>query len=63
LEKKANEAGLCTHLVLDAGRTQIEPGSKTVLAIGPGIVLLVVYLHCTEVDEKVDAITGHLKLM
>ena len=28
--------GLSTHIVRDAGRTQIAAGSKTVLCIGPG---------------------------
>jgi PTH2 family peptidyl-tRNA hydrolase len=36
IKKKAKEAGLCSYLVMDAGRTQIASGSKTVLAIGPG---------------------------
>lgn len=37
--KAASDAaglGLNTHLVRDAGRTQIAPGSKTVLCVGPG---------------------------
>ena len=37
--KVANDAkshGLNIHIVRDAGRTQIAPGSKTVLCIGPG---------------------------
>ena len=33
----AASLGLNTHVVRDAGRTQIAPGSKTVLCIGPGI--------------------------
>ena len=32
----AERVGLNTHIVRDAGRTQIAPGSKTVLCIGPG---------------------------
>ena len=32
----ATSLGLNTHIVRDAGRTQIAPGSKTVLCIGPG---------------------------
>lgn len=35
-EKKAREAGLNTHIVCDAGHTQVDPGSMTVAAIGPG---------------------------
>merc|ERR1711890_156881 len=34
----AKEAGLVTAVVRDAGRTQVEPGSFTVLGIGPGPV-------------------------
>lgn len=36
--------------VRDAGRTEVEPGSKTVLAIGG-------------VSETVDQVTGHLKTL
>lgn len=36
IDKRAREAGLSIFIVLDAGRTQIASGSKTVLAIGPG---------------------------
>jgi len=50
LEKKARALGLPTYIVQDAGRTQVEPGSETVLAIGPGPV------------SVIDTITGHLKL-
>ena len=32
----AQSLGLVTSLVQDAGRTQIAPGSKTVLGVGPG---------------------------
>jgi peptidyl-tRNA hydrolase len=51
VEKKAREAGLITHIIVDAGRTQIEAGSRTVLAIGPAPV------------AALDAVTGHLKVM
>ena len=44
-------AGLPYYLVEDAGRTQIAPGSKTVLGIGPAPVHLF------------EALTSHLKLM
>ncbi|MDY7082102.1 MAG: peptidyl-tRNA hydrolase, partial [Halobacteria archaeon] len=37
-------------LIQDAGHTQIEPGTKTALAVGPAR------------DEDVDAVTGHLSL-
>ena len=36
LREKAISAGLASCVIADAGRTQIAPGSKTVLAIGPG---------------------------
>ena len=32
----ATSCGLSTHIVRDAGRTQIAPGSNTILCIGPG---------------------------
>jgi PTH2 family peptidyl-tRNA hydrolase len=51
LERRAREAGLPTHIVSDAGRTQVAAGSETVLAVGPAPIQLV------------DAITGHLKLL
>lgn len=36
LTRKGRSLGLETCLVKDAGRTQIAPGSKTVLGVGPG---------------------------
>jgi len=51
VNKKAKESGLNTYLVCDAGRTQIEAGSITVLAIGPAN------------SAEIDKVTGHLKLM
>ncbi|XP_033606629.1 peptidyl-tRNA hydrolase 2, mitochondrial-like [Cryptotermes secundus] len=50
LAHKARNQGLITSLVCDAGCTQVAPGSKTVLGIGPGPVNLV------------DTVSGHLKL-
>ena len=35
LQFKAEKLGLCTYIVTDAGHTQIEPNTNTVLAIGP----------------------------
>uniref|UniRef100_A0A8C6GZM8 Peptidyl-tRNA hydrolase 2, mitochondrial n=1 Tax=Mus spicilegus TaxID=10103 RepID=A0A8C6GZM8_MUSSI len=46
----AKALGLTVSLIQDAGRTQIEPGSQTVLGIGPGR------------GELIDDVTGHLKL-
>uniref|UniRef100_A0A1A7YCZ2 Peptidyl-tRNA hydrolase 2, mitochondrial n=1 Tax=Iconisemion striatum TaxID=60296 RepID=A0A1A7YCZ2_9TELE len=46
----AKDVGLTVSLIQDAGRTQIAPGSRTVLGIGPGPAHLI------------DRVTGHLKL-
>ena len=35
LEERCASAGLNTYLIRDAGHTEIEPGSRTVLAVGP----------------------------
>ena len=51
LSAAAANSGLMTYLVVDAGRTQIAAGSKTVLAIGPAL------------KSQIDAVTGHLKLL
>ena len=50
LKKSAEAKGLVACLVHDAGRTQLESGTATVLGIGPGPV------------EVLDEVTGHLKL-
>ena len=50
IAQRSRELGLVTSLIRDAGRTQIAPGSKTVLGVGPGPANLV------------DMVTGHLKL-
>eukprot|EP01127_Copromyxa_protea_P006468 TRINITY_DN16351_c0_g1_i1.p1 TRINITY_DN16351_c0_g1~~TRINITY_DN16351_c0_g1_i1.p1 ORF type:complete len:194 (+),score=31.21 TRINITY_DN16351_c0_g1_i1:51-632(+) len=53
LNQLANEAGLrglpC-HVVRDAGRTEVEPGTLTVLAIAG-------------LSTQVDEVTGHLSLL
>ncbi|KAH1011072.1 peptidyl-tRNA hydrolase 2, mitochondrial isoform X2 [Dendroctonus ponderosae] len=50
LEKNAKKLNILTSVVRDAGQTQVAPGSRTVIAIGPA-------------PKKVlDKITGHLKL-
>lgn len=43
-------AGLTVHLVTDSGLTEFKGPTKTCLAIGP------------DLDEKIDKITGGLKL-
>ncbi|XP_026184183.1 peptidyl-tRNA hydrolase 2, mitochondrial [Mastacembelus armatus] len=47
---RAKEVGLPVSLIQDAGRTQIAPGSRTVLGIGPGPA------------DLIDSVTGDLKL-
>lgn len=49
--RAARASNLNTCLIRDAGRTQIEPNSKTVLAIGPAP------------GQEIDQVTGHLKLL
>ncbi|GAB9465866.1 hypothetical protein Gpo141_00003256 [Globisporangium polare] len=51
LAAKASAHGLINYVVIDAGRTQIAPDSKTVLGIGPAPI------------EAINNVTGHLKLM
>ena len=51
LRDAASNAGLPHCLVADAGRTEVAPGTETVLAVGPGEV------------SRVDAITGRLRLL
>ena len=40
LARKGRSIGLEVCLIRDAGRTQIAPGSKTVLGVGPGNYLI-----------------------
>lgn len=49
--EKAKEAGLPRYLIQDSGRTEVEPGTYTCLAIGP----------CEE--AILNPITEHLKLL
>ncbi|KAL3500601.1 hypothetical protein ACH5RR_039694 [Cinchona calisaya] len=51
LKEAAEDIGLPTFVVADAGRTQVSTGSKTVLAIGPGS------------KSAVDSVTGKLRLL
>ncbi|CRG98143.1 peptidyl-tRNA hydrolase 2, putative [Plasmodium gallinaceum] len=51
IEKKAQMENLLTSIIIDAGRTQIDPNTPTVIAIEP------------VPDEIVNKITGQLKLL
>ena len=50
-QKKCKKENIATRLITDAGLTQIEPFSKTVLGIGP------------DKSDKINKITGSFKLM
>lgn len=51
LRSRLTGMGIISYLVHDAGKTQIEAGSATVLAIGPAK------------KRDLDKILGHLKLL
>lgn len=46
----ADGSGLRNALIIDAGKTTVEPGTVTCLGIGP------------DEDKKIDRITGSLKI-
>ena len=50
LAEKARVEGLPNAVIRDAGHTQLDSGTATALAVGPGD------------DERVDSVTGHLSL-
>jgi peptidyl-tRNA hydrolase len=51
IERKAKEAGLEVHVITDSGLTEFNGvPTKTCLAIGP------------DEEDKINAVTGHLKL-
>src|SRR3989338_3275546 len=47
----AEDCGLKTALITDAGHTVLEPGTITCLGIGP------------DAEEKIDEVSGKLKMM
>ncbi len=47
----AEDHGLVTALITDAGHTVVEPGTMTCLGIGP------------DKEEKIDMVTGKLKMV
>lgn len=47
----STKRGLINSLIKDAGKTQLEPCTTTVLGIGPGK------------KKEIDLVTGHLKLL
>jgi len=47
----ADAAGLPVHVIRDAGRTQLAPGTPTCCAIGPAG------------EARIDAVTGGLSLL
>ncbi len=47
----AEDNGLVAALIIDAGRTVVEPGTMTCLGIGP------------DREEKIDKVTGNLKIL
>ena len=51
IKKTLDDLGVNTHLVRDAGHTQIKAGSMTVVGVGPAF------------PEEIDPITKHLKLL
>ncbi len=50
-KQMAEDNGLETALITDAGHTVVEPGTKTCLGIGPDLA------------DKIDKITGKLKMI
>ncbi|MBI2101136.1 peptidyl-tRNA hydrolase [Candidatus Woesearchaeota archaeon] len=50
-KQTAEDYGLRTALITDAGHTVLEPGTITCLGIGP------------DLEEKIDKVTGKLRMM
>nr|ACO15445.1 Peptidyl-tRNA hydrolase 2, mitochondrial precursor [Caligus clemensi] len=51
LRRLALDKGLIAAVIQDAGKTEVEPGTYTVLAIGP------------DIENKVNEVTGELRLL
>lgn len=51
LQRKARDLKLVCAIVRDAGHTQVDPGTITVMGLGPAPV------------QEIDKVTGHLKLL
>jgi len=51
LKEKAEKAGIATGVVVDAGLTEIPPGTLTSIVIGP------------DEEQKIDKITGSIPLL
>lgn len=51
IKKECDRARLPNVLINDGGHTQLKPGTTTALGIGP------------DKEEKIDKVTGHLKLL
>ncbi len=51
IKKECSSAKIPTSLITDAGLTQLEPGTITVMAIGP------------DEEKRINKITGHLKIL
>jgi len=51
LKTLADDHGLVNALITDAGKTVVEPGTKTCLGIGPAE------------EDAIDSVTGNLKMV
>ena len=51
IASNAKKMGVAHYIVRDAGHTQVDPGSRTVLSLGPNS------------NADFDQLTGHLKLL